>query len=231
MIAVVVPVLGRPHRAKPLAENLAAATDGAYRLVWVATHGDDAQIAACRAAGGRLLTILPQVRGDFARKVNYAAKWTLEPWLFQAADDVRFEPGWDTALLACAAATGAKVVGSNDCANPTVKRGDHATHILFARDYIDDPGASLDGPGTVFSEAYGHQWCDTEAVELAKRRGVWAFCEAARVVHEHPFFEPGKAAGAVMDETYRRGMASSRDDALLYRKRMGRVGSRRNHGR
>ena len=200
-------------------------------LVWCVTETDIDQLAACRKAGGYVGHFDPRESGDFAAKVNRAAEWTaLEPWLFAAGDDVRFEPGWDTALLACAAETGAKVVGSNDCANPTVKRGDHATHILFARDYIDDPGASLDGPGTVFSEAYGHQWCDTEAVELAKRRGVWAFCEAARVVHEHPFFAPGKAAGVRMDATYERGLASSREDAALYRRRMG-VGSRRRSGR
>ena len=160
-------------------------------------------------------TALVPSGGDYLRRVKLAAELTDEPWVFQAADDVRFEPGWDEALIRCAEQTGALVIGTQDGGNPTVKAGRHSTHTLIARSYIEDPGASMDGPGTAFSTAYGHQWCDTELVELAKHRGVWAFCHEARVTHLHPFWVGREG----MDDTYRLGLSTSRTDARIYMRR------------
>lgn len=225
-VAVIVPVLGRPDRAAPLAANVFETAPG-VPLVFVCSPGDFEQIAACRECASHhahatdeavdvLIAKFDPGPGDFAKKMNLAYELTAEPWLFQAADDVRFKPGWLEALMLCAAATGAQVIGTDDCANPTVKAGRHSTHTLISRAYCDDPGASMDGPGTVFSTAYGHQYCDTELVELAKWRGVWAFSPAARVVHEHPLWNGG---GLLADETYRRGQSTSRADARLYAQR------------
>lgn len=221
MIAVFVPVLGRPQNAAPLAANLADVTDTDYRLVFVVSPDDREQQAACEATYGDTLMMLRDPGpGDFARKINAAYRLTDEPWIFQAADDVRFEPGWDTALMSRARTTGALVIGTQDGGNPTVKRGLHSTHTLIARSYIDDPGASMDGPGTVFSEAYGHQWCDTELVAVAKARGVWAFCDDARVTHLHPFWVGQPARGRMqLDATYTRGMSTATADAKLFRER------------
>ncbi len=216
MIAVVVPVLGRPQNAQPLADSLAAATTLPHRLVFVCSLGDEEQSVACQQTGAEVLHVLWKAgHADFARKVNAAYGLVGEPWLFQAADDVRFEPGWDTALMACHQRTGALVIGTQDGGNPSVLRGRHSTHTLIARSYIDDPGASMDGPGTVFSEAYGHQYCDLELVEVAKARGVWAFCDQARVIHEHPFWN----RAVPRDETYRKGMDAAKLDRLIYARR------------
>lgn len=217
-IVVVVPVLGRPHAAAPLAANLADASDFPYRLVFVCSPGDAAQQRACADTYADVLTLAEPVGpGDFARKVNEAYRLTDEPWIFQAADDVRFEPGWDSALMSHARVTGALVIGTQDSGNPVVKRGEHSTHTLVARSYADDPGASMDGPSTVFSEAYGHQYVDTELVELAKVRGVWSFCDGARVTHLHPFWDDRPRR--LLDETYMRGMSTSTQDARLFRQR------------
>ncbi len=216
MICVVVPCLGRPQNAQPLADSLAAATTLPYRLVFVCSPGDDAQIDACEATGADVWVAgWPAGHGDFAKKVNLASYSSDEPWLFQAADDVRFQPGWDTALMACHDRTGALVIGTQDGGNPEVKRGRHSTHTLVARSYVDDPGASMDGPGTVFSEAYGHQYCDLELVEVAKRRGVWAFCHEARVIHQHPYW----VKGVETDATYHKGFDAARLDRLIYARR------------
>ena len=216
MIAVLVPVLGRPQNARPLAESLAANTVGPYRLVWIVSQDDREQHDACAAAGGTILTAdWEPGHGDFARKINLGYLLTTEPWIFQAADDVRFEPSWDIAAVCHANLTGALVVGTQDGGNPLVKAGRHSTHTLIARSYIDDPGASMDGPGSVFSTAYGHQHTDTELVELAKARGVWSFCDEARVTHQHPFW----VGRHLLDATYRKGLASSREDAAIFRQR------------
>lgn len=216
MIAVFVPVLGRPRNAWPLAESLAESTTVEHQLVWLVSPGDHEQRDACRAAGG-CVTIVgwEPGPGDFARKINLGATLTSEPFLFQAADDVEFTPGWDMEALAVAERTGAGVVGTNDDANPLVRRGGHSTHSLIRRSYIDEQGASADGPGSVFSEAYGHQWCDNELVDLARARGEWAFAARSVVRHRHPIFD----RSVTLDDTYLRGQASARADAALFRAR------------
>lgn len=216
-IVIVVPVHGRPQNAAAVYTSHQGASEVPGRFVFVCSPDDCASIDACKATGSDLL-IADWLSGpaDFARKVNHAYRETEEPWLFQAADDVRFQPGWDTAALACAEATGALVVGTQDGGNPMVKAGRHSTHTLIARSYCDQPGASWDGPGTVFSEAYDHQWTDVELVELAKARGVWAFAHDSHVLHDHPLWV-GRAG--LEEPTYRKGAAHAREDQRLYVRR------------
>lgn len=215
-IVVVVPVLGRPGHAQPLADSLAAATTVSHRLVFVCSPGDDAEIEACLATGADVLvTDWEPGRADFARKVAYAKEQTREPYLFQAADDVFFHPLWDVEALAAITADGGYgVCGTNDHANPLVQRGQHSTHSLIERGYIDECGASADGPGTVFSQAYWHQWCDNELVALAVQRGCFTFAERAVVSHVHPIWRT-----APDDDTYRRGALHAAEDAQIFQER------------
>lgn len=217
MIAVICPVLGRPQNAQPLADSLAANTTVPHRLLFVVSPDDAPSYHACHQTGADLLLATWAAgHGDFARKIAAGYERSDEPWIFQAADDVRFTPGWDEALLACADRTGALVIGTDDCHNPTVRAGRHSTHTLIARSYCDDPGASADGPGTVFSTAYAHQWCDNELVQLAMARGVWAFCADSRVIHDHPFWTGGRRT---MDATYRKGLGSAVEDRRMFERR------------
>ena len=127
VIVVVCPVLNRAQNAQPLADSLAAASPG-VRLVFVVSPGDDAQQKACQATGADVLwATWPAGHGDFARKVNHAARWTRERFVFQGADDIDFSAGWDDEAIRVAEDTGAGVVGTNDNANPVVKQGRHAT--------------------------------------------------------------------------------------------------------
>ncbi len=214
MIVVLVPVLGRPANAQPLADSLAAASPG-VRLVFLVSLGDTDQHEACVKTGADVL-VLDALRapGDFARKINEGYRATTEPFVFQAADDVEFRLGWDDAALRVAEDTGAGVVGTNDLANPVVRKGRHSTHSLIRRSYVDHPGASADGPGTVFSEAYGHAFCDNELVELAKKRGQWAFAESSHVLHRHWVW-----GTAEKDATYRVGMETFQADSRVFHRR------------
>lgn len=213
-IAILVPVLGRPERALPLAQSAAAGTDIPYRLVFLCSPEDGPQIDACQQAGDTIVVDWNAGPGDYARKISHGYQATSEPWIFTGADDLIFHPGWAREALRVAGDTGALVIGTNDLGNPQVKRGLHSTHSLFAREYCDDPGASWDGPGTVYSTAYDHQWIDAEAVAVAKQRGVWAF--AYRSVVEHTHFLWGKSPH---DATYSKALARGREDAALYRER------------
>lgn len=215
-VAVVVPVLGRPQAAQPLADSLHKATTVSHRLVFVCSPDDTAQIHACKSTGADVLVADWQPgRGDFACKINHAYRQTREPYLFQAADDVRFHGQWDVeALAAITDSDGYGVCGTDDGANPTVRRGQHSTHSLIARWYVDECGASFDGPGSVFSEAYNHQCVDVELVELARSRGCFTFAAGALVEHRHPIWRT-----APDDATYRKGAASAAQDRRLYAQR------------
>lgn len=215
-LVVLVPVLGRPQNAAPLVESFIEGRTVESHLIFICTPGDDAQISACFRTGRAVLVMDWEAGpGDFARKINWAFRNTSEPFLFQAADDVVFCPGWDREALYVADLHGAGVVGTNDHGNPTVMRGHHSTHTLIRRAYVEEVGGSLDGPGFVFHEGYGHQWVDTELVELAKYRGEWAFAADSAVCHEHPFWD----RTVPDDATYRKGQASASADRRLYLER------------
>jgi hypothetical protein len=107
------------------------------------------------------------------------------------------------------------VVGTNDMHNPRVTAGDHATHMLIRRAYIDEQGASWDGPKVVAHEGYRHWFVDDEIVTVAKQRGAWVFAPHAKVEHRHPIW--GLAPD---DATYRHGQQFTDADKALFAERL-----------
>lgn len=215
MVDVIVPVLHRPQNVRPLLETLRAST-GLATAWFVCEPGDREVMELVRDCGGRVL----QHAGSFAEKVNYAygAKGLSAPWLFLTGDDVLFQPAWLDHALFVAKEYGGKVVGTNDLGNPRVTAGDHATHTLIARSYIDEVGATFfDGPGVVCHEGYGHMFVDDEIVNAAKQRGVWQMALGSFVEHMHPLWDKG-----VWDEGYVKGNASAKEDEALFQERASR---------
>ena len=222
MIDILVPVLGRPQNAQPLSDSIRFAATLPYTLTWLCSQGDSDEIDACKATDhGVVVTVSwPAGEGDYAKKINFGYQATSlygNEYVFTAADDVEFEQGWDQVAVAAAGKAG--MVGTNDDANPLVKRGRHSTHTLFSRRYIDEVGATFfDGPGVVYHEGYKHQWVDTEAVKAATDRGEWAFARRAVVRHNHPFFR----RGVKRDATYEKALGDAPHDSALYRERLKR---------
>jgi hypothetical protein len=171
------------------------------------------QIQACLDVDGAGYEVVPWEagRGDWARKINYGLTLTDEPFILCAADDLVFHPGWDKPLLQYLDHVG--VVGTNDMANPLVKRGSHSTHPAVARWYVREYG-TCDEPDKAVHEGYWHNWCDNELVETAKARGMWQFCADSRVEHQHWVW-----GTAPKDATYERGSEHHRADAQLFRRR------------
>jgi hypothetical protein len=213
-VAVVVPVLGRPQNAQPFMASLRAST-GMATVYAVAgpentAEAHQATVAAWKAAGAQVLTG-PGV--TFAEKVNEGYQQTVGPWVFIVGDDVRFHPGW----LDHAEAVAGKdhhVIGTNDLGNPRVTSGEHATHLLIRRSYIDEIGASWDSPGILAHEGYRHWFVDDEIVTAAKQRGCWAMALGSVVEHLHPAWKKGP-----MDEVYELGMKHSAKDQELFEQR------------
>lgn len=218
-VLVIVPVLHRPQNAELFMRSLRA-TSGLCEVVAVADEDDILTIAAWQE---QRATVLKGPEHTFAEKVNSAYRQMgngslRPPWVFITGDDVQFHPGW----LSHAQWTGAHgyaVVGTNDLGNPRVMAGEHATHLLIRSDYIDEQGASWDGPGTIAHEGYTHWFVDDEIVTLAKRRGEWCASLGSFVEHMHPLW--GKGAD---DATYAEGVKSQREDRTLYLKRLAENG-------
>lgn len=228
VIDVLIPVLNRPERAERVIASLEAATSVTYRALFLVSPGDRLELRACRAVGAARAEValcpFERTDGDYARKTNHGFSLTEAPWIFQGADDLRFEDTWDLRALAAAERDpDARVIGTNDLGNPAVQRGRLSTHSLVSREYVDTVGGSLDGPGVVLHEGYRHNFVDEELIGLARARRVFAFARDAIVEHLHPRWDKG-----AMDTTYELGLEGFHDDSLLFRQRQRRMlGSRR----
>lgn len=214
-IDILVPVLSRPQNV-PLFMEAVANTQEPYRVVFICSPGDKEQIKACQNASDTLIVDWKPGRGDYAKKINYGFTQTENEWVFQGADDIRFSPLWDHHALMLARKRGKQVIGTNDLHNPAVKRRLQSTHTLFARNYITKHGGTLDSTGIVFCELYDHQYIDTEFVEVARRRKVWAFSRESIVEHFHPHW-----GLAPFDDTYTKAYRDTPADYALYMSRMG----------
>ncbi len=207
--AVLVPVLGRPQNARPFVESLRASS-GLVDIVPIIEPDDVEAWDAWVAMGVEPLSATGHT---FAEKVNQGARETSTPWVLIVGDDVLFRPGW---LDAAEAAGGDRydVVGTNDLGNPRVVAGEHATHILIRRSYIDEVGASWDGPGLIAHEGYGHWYVDDEIVAVAKQNDTWISASNSVIEHLHPAW--GKAPD---DDTYRAGQVTRFADEALFTER------------
>jgi len=228
-VAVIVPVMKRPQNAEPFMRSLRAST-GLARVYAVVEPDDEKTADAWEQVGAELiwghdeLTSYAAGQTDgvahtFAEKVNLAYRSTTtstdEPWLFICGDDVKFHPGWLDHAQHVADVLKADVVGTNDLGNPRVMAGEHATHLLIRRSYVDAVGASWDGPGVVAHEGYRHWFVDDEIVTAAKQRGVWQMALGSVVEHNHPLW--GKSED---DEVYQLGQQSAEQDGKLFRSRL-----------
>lgn len=210
-VAVLVPVMRRPQNAAPFMASLRAST-GLARVYAVADRSDTDTIAAWQAAGAEV--IWQDDLGTFAKKVNYGYRNSTEPWVFIVGDDVRFHAGWYDHALHAATVRGCDVVGVNDLGNPRVLAGEHATHLLIRRGYIDEHGASWDGPGVVCHEGYAHNFVDDEIVAAAKQRHMFTVALASIVEHMHPVWEKGEP-----DDVYALGRQSAMQDKKKFKRR------------
>lgn len=211
-VAVIVPVMDRPDNAAPFMTSLRAST-GLATAYAIHDPTDTATRDAWKAAGAQ--TIESDRGYTFAKKANVGYEYTEEPYLFLCGDDVKFWPGWYDHALYVMKREQVGVVGTNDLGNNAVMAGLHATHPLISRAYIDEHGASWDGPKVLCHEQYGHWYVDNEITWVARQRGQFGFALAGFVEHLHPLW--GKAK---QDNTYKRGQASADSDRAHWEARV-----------
>jgi len=188
-VAILVPVLGRPHNVKPLLDSIRETTPRA-RVLFICDPGDDAEMEAIKAEGGEYIV----VKGNYAKKINEGVRQTTEPLILQAADDLKFHPEWLERAKE-RISDGVGVVGTNDLSSKRVMAGTHATHALFTREYVQR--GTIDDPTKVLHEGYPHEFVDDEFIETAKKRNAFVHAPDSVVEHLHPY-----AGKAPLDELY-----------------------------
>lgn len=215
-VAVIVPVLNRPQNAEPFMRSLRASTGLA--VAYAVVEDDDEESAKAWVDAGAMVVDAGSAH-TFAEKVNHGCRWNArhqrQPWLFITGDDVKFHAGWLDHAQHVADALRADVVGTNDLGNPRVMAGEHSGHLLIRRSYVDEVGASWDGPGVLAHEGYRHNFVDQEIVDAAKQRGVWQMALGSIVEHNHYLW--GKAEE---DDVYRLGQSSYEEDGKLFQRRL-----------
>lgn len=204
VVSILVPVLGRPHRVRPVIDSIAAATPEPHEVLFLADQADHDTIAAIRDAGA----LVEAPGGSYARKINHGVRATRAPLVFFAADDLDFRDGWLAAAQQRLTDT-VGVVGVNDLIQ---RRRDHATHFLVARWYAQMP--TIDGQPGPMHEGYHHWFVDDEFIATARKRDAYAYAPTAHVAHMHPM--NGQAPD---DATYRKGRAKARLDRSTFHRR------------
>jgi hypothetical protein len=203
-LVILVPVLARPQRVKPVLDAFMRTVPGA-RVCFIPNEDDQPEIAAIEAAGGEILC---KLNGNYAVKINTAVELTGEPLIFLGADDLLPLPGWFEAAAAYLHGS-VQVVGMNDL----IRRSrEHTTHFLMTRGYAERP--TISGERGPLCERYDHSCVDDELIGTARHRFAYAYAVDARVQHLHP-----DNRTADMDETYRKGRAMLREDRRLWRHR------------
>lgn len=211
MIDILIPVLGRPWNVQPLMASLEGNTELEHRVIFMVTPGDRAQIEACEATGHTVVEV-PGRWHQYPAKMNAGFITGSNPWVFLAADDIEFRPGWDTRAME--AADGAGVVGIDDMLNVWVRRGVWSTHPFVSRAYVEEFGGCLEGAGQLLSCAYDHNYCEREVCGIAQYRERWVFVRGAKIKHRH-----GGWQNRGGDATYLKGQRQfARDRQVFYRR-------------
>lgn len=183
-------------------------TQTPYSILFLCSQGDTEQIEACQATEAETVVVPWEAgRSDYPRKMNYGYNLTAGEYMLLGSDDITFHDEWDVRVLEVAEATGAGVIGTNDMANRHVMKGQFSTHALVRRSYVEEMGASLDGPNILISESYDHNYCDRELCALAQARKTWAFAPESRIQHRHPLWRTTED-----DSTYQKGRKSANHD-------------------
>lgn len=204
-VAILVPILNRPHRIEPLLQSIADSTTLPHRVVFAAS--DQPSIDELTRLGASFITDEGGDEGSYPRRINRLYAETTDPYLLLAADDLAFRPQWlEEAMKVMETLDG--VVALNDQYNPA------GVHFLVSRNYIETFGGCMDDSGVVLHEGYRHAYCDDEFRATARARGKWALAHSAVIEHLHV-----GAGKAPMDETYRIGEAAMPHDFGVFMSR------------
>lgn len=204
-VAILIPILNRPHRIEPLLKNIEEATPEAHSVYFAAS--DQASIDELDRLGA---TYIRDEGDTYANRINALAAQCSESYYFLAADDYLFHLSWLTEAMRMMDQhpNSSGVIVVNDTYNAA------GTAFLVAKSYVQELGAVLDEPGHVLASVYLHQYCDDELRSTARFHN--RYLSAKESIVEHLHVGNGKAP---MDETYRLGEATATQGREMYSSR------------
>lgn len=204
--AVIIPVLNRPQRVRPLLDSFYKAKKDS-EIYFMVNEDDHEEIQAIRSTGAKHF-VLPNDRRSWGKKINDGLRLTKEPWLLLGADDLNFFLDWEEQAQEYIKDF-VGVVGTNDLGNAWTMKGITSTHPLVSRQYALETGTE-DGEG-ICHEGYNHNYVDTELVLTAKKRNRYVHGFKCIIEHLHPVW--GKGAD---DSTYRFGQSTMNIDRFTF---------------
>lgn len=217
MINVLIPTYKRSHRVPGIVNNVLASSQLVDRIVFCVEEDDTATIDAVKSVHEtcpKAMFVVNNRSRNYAGAINSA--WSARKsipakYWFAGADDLDFQPGWDTEAVGKFNGWFG-VVGTNDLLNPYVQQGSHATHYLVAADYLEKIGGVVDeGRGSFLYEGYVHNYTDTEFIGTAKMRAKFRPCLSSIVRHLH-----WSTGATPIDETVEKANAGYAADSELY---------------
>lgn len=202
-VAVLIPLM-RAHRIAEVVQGIIETTPDPH-IVVIAT-GECAD--AARALN---VTLIEDNGGTWAQRINAGYKFTNEPYILTAADDLSFHANWfEPMQRALDAIDGGGVVAVNDRYNMA------GVHFGISRSYIESIGGVIDEPpGVVCCESYRHAFVDDELRATAQYRERWGGVVKDSVV-EHVHWGTGRAPS---DAVYDIGAASMGPGLAIFRSR------------
>ena len=204
-VAILVPVLDRPHRIEPLLQSIAEATEVPYRVLFAAS--DQPSIDEIRRLGGNVIIDEGGDEGSYAKRINRLYQETTEPYILLGADDLSFRPGWFPAARRAVDQLDG-VVAINDLHNPA------GVHFLLTRNYIETMGGCVNEPGVILHDGYRHAYCDDELRATATARGRFGYAHESIIEHLHP-----GAGKSQTDHVYQIGAASMQQGRAVFMSR------------
>lgn len=209
MIDIFIPSLHRPHRISDIISNIRTQTSVKHKIYFIFEKDDFTSIQL--AENQKCEVVINEGSPSYAGAINTAFKKSKGECFFMGADDLLFHEDWDIPARKLLDYYG--VVGTNDLYNPNVLDGRTSTHSLVSRKYINEYGGTADNSFPVLFE-YKHNYCDTEFIDTAKKRGQFKPCLESVVEHLH--WSRGMSG---KDATYDKGDMTAGEDHQTFTKR------------
>ena len=212
MLGIYLPTYNRPHKLKPVADNIKKATKSKYRLYFGIEPDDKKSQEEAEKWG--LNYVINQYTPSYSNALQSLYEATDEDIFFWANDDFLFLDEWDVKPLEMLDDNpNVMVLGVHD-GNPKTS---FRTISFIRRKYIEEQSGVIDIPNRVLYP-YHHNFVDDELTNTAIARGVWDACPTLCIQHQHPSFT--WLGEFPTDSTYKKNDKHFAKDAETYNSRM-----------
>lgn len=210
LLAINIATLWRHHKLEGIVRNILATTNVSLKVYFVVEDNDTDSINEVNRLieKGYPVVCVKSDKRNCNKAINVGFNASTEPFFGFCGDDCVFKPNWAEELMKVFEDPKIQVTCSWDGLYDGGK-----SFYCMRRNYILNFG-TIDEPGKVIHEGYGHTWVDNEFLETAIHRGVFHYCPQSEVKHCHYVL-----MNLEEDATVRHLKASDHGDDKLYESR------------